>query len=96
MNNVDSNELVVSEHNEIGKVNSTLTDKECMTALFSLLEALTYEVMSGDVWWLANAHGKHLAVEKYGIAEEVYDQVMEKFDKARKQARTVNPMHNMF
>jgi predicted DNA-binding protein YlxM (UPF0122 family) len=96
MNIFDTNELVIAENNKISKVKVSPTDKECMTALFSLLEALTYEVMSGDVWWLANAHGKQLAVEKYGISEEIYDQVMEKFDKARKQAKTANPMHTMF
>lgn len=91
-----NNELVMAQNNDIGEVNVTPNDKEVVTALFSLLEALTYEVMSGDVWWLATAHGKQLAVEKYGISEEVYEQVMEKFNEARKKARVCNPMHSMF
>jgi hypothetical protein len=91
-----NNELVIAQNNEIGEVKPNPSDKEVVTALFSLLEALTYEVMSGDVWWLATVHGKQLAVEKYGITEEVYEQVMEKFNEARKKARKCNPMHGMF
>lgn len=96
MNILGNNELIIAPNNEIGEVKTKPTDKEAVIALFSLLEALTYEVMSGDVWWLATSHGKQLAVEKYGISEEVYEEVMEKFNEARKNARKSNPMHSMF
>jgi hypothetical protein len=105
MPNNQQNELIINPQAEvINKDNFELThkklgettDKEAIIALFSLLEALSYEVMSGDLWWLATAHGKQIAVEKYGITEEVYEQVMEKFDAARKKARVQNPMHSMF
>lgn len=96
MNILENNELIVANSNEVDTAKELVTDKESMTALFALLEALTYEIMSPDVWWLANAHAKQLAVEKYGITEEIYQQVMERFEKARKQARVQNPMHAMF
>lgn len=71
-------------------------EKEAVIALFSLLEALSYQVMSGDLWWLANAHAKEIAVEKYGISEEMFNEVIAKFEVARKNARATNPMHTMF
>jgi len=105
MQNYNNNDLIVNPANAISKNDSfeitnekekEPTEKETIVALFSLLEALTYEVMSSDVWWLASSHAKQLAVEKYGITEEVYEKTMEKFEEARKRARVQNPMHTMF
>lgn len=92
-------EVIVADKSlpEVPKAVSAIPfEKEAFIALFSLLEALSYEVMSGDVWWLANHHAKKLAVEKYGISEEIYNEVMEKFDAARRQEGKKNPLNSMF
>ncbi len=70
--------------------------QDAAIVLFALVEALSREVMSSDVWWLANHSAKQRAIQKYGISEEVYDEVMEKIEKARQQVRKTNPMHTMF
>jgi hypothetical protein len=73
-----------------------VVNQDAFIALFSLLEALSYEVMSGDVWWLANHSAKKIATEKYGISEDTYDEVMEKFDAARRAKGKSNPLSSMF
>ncbi|NCQ52138.1 hypothetical protein GW796_09650 [archaeon] len=78
------------------KFEKVLSEKDSSIALFALVEALSYEVLSGDVWWLANHHARKLAVEKYGISEESYDAVMAKIDVARKAKSKTNPMSSMF
>ncbi len=102
---MEKTELIINPSSDLVEANSfepaisqekEPTEKEQIIALFSLLEALTYEVMSGDIWWLASSHAKQLAVEKYGITEDVYEKTMEKFEEARKRARLQNPMHSMF
>lgn len=71
-------------------------EKDAFIALFSLLEALSFELVSGDLWWLANHRAKSLAVQKYGISEDKYNEVMKKFDAARSSEGKKNPMHSMF
>lgn len=90
-----SNTDVLDPASEVGS-NRLPFEKEATIALFALVEALSYEVMSGDLWWLANHSARKNAIEKYGISEEAYDAVMEKVEKARKQVRKGNPMHTMF
>ena len=89
-------DIVVSS-NIVEKADNRLPFKEEATiALFALVEALSREVMSSDVWWLANHSARKSAVDKYGISVEAYDEVMVRLEKARKEVRKSNPMHSMF
>jgi uncharacterized tellurite resistance protein B-like protein len=89
---VDNTEVLASKTSGI----NFTSEKEATIALFALVEALSFEVLSGDVWWLANHSAKKKAVETYGISEESYEAVMKKLEDARKQVRKGNPLHTMF
>lgn len=92
VNTSGSTDVVDPSQNKISFVN----EREATIALFALVEALSFEVLSGDVWWLANHSAKKKAVETYGISEESYDSVMKRLEEARKQVRKGNPLHTMF
>ena len=71
------------------------TEKQTMAVFLALLEALSYQVMNPDIWWLAEHSAKQTANE-YGISEKVFTEVMIRFEKARKQKGQTNPMSSMF
>ena len=73
-----------------------ITEKEAVASLFALIEALSYEFCSGDLWFLAMLSAKEIAVQKYGINEDVFIEMMKKVDDARKAVNKKNPMSAMF
>ncbi len=82
---------------EQSQLNDNLSfDKEAGIVLFSLIEALSYEVMNEDIWWLANDSAKKNAIARYGISAETYDAVIKRIEVARKKVRASNPMSVMF
>lgn len=91
MSNITVSQMEIAEQ----KIVNVPQGHEASIVLFALVEALSREVMSSDVWWLANHSAKQMATKKYGISEEVYDEVMEKIENARQQVRKTNPLHTM-
>lgn len=71
------------------------TEKQTMAVFLALLEALSFQVMNPDIWWLAERSAKDTAKE-YGISPEVFTEVMARFEKARQQKSKLNPMSSMF
>lgn len=86
---------MTNKQNSIENINEQLDDKKTVAVLLALLEGLSYEVLSSDVWFLATLQAKEIAIEKYGINEEVFNQVMTRFESARKTKSSANPMKSM-
>jgi hypothetical protein len=72
------------------------TEKETIAALLSLLESLSFEVCNPDIWFLAMLSAKEIAIEKYKIEEVAFLNVMDRFEKVRKETNKSNPIHSMF
>lgn len=77
-------------------IESTIEQKDAVASLFALIEALSFEVCSGDVWFLAMHSAKQIATQKYGVSEEVFLEMMSRVEKARKAKNKQNPMSSMF
>ena len=91
----DSN-LVSADSTELGTPKASPTDKETIAVFMALFEGLSHNVLSSDVWWLSTHHAKQLALEQFGISEEVFLEVMSRFDEVRKANGKRNPMSSMF
>lgn len=87
---------VKNTENNIAEVEKPISEKEAIASLLALVESLSYEVCSGDVWFLAMMSAKKIAVQKYGIDEEVFLEMMTRVEKARKNKNKQNPMSSMF
>ena len=72
------------------------SEKGVIAVLLSLLEGLSYNVLSGDVWWLAEHSARHIAVEKYGVSEEAFNTLMPKLRAACASKGKQNPMSSVF
>lgn len=87
---------VKNTEKNIAEVEKPISEKEAIASLLALVESLSYEVCSGDVWFLAMMSAKKIAVQKYGIDEEVFLEMMTRVEKARKNKNKQNPMSSMF
>lgn len=94
MSEILKNELVNNVNVEVKEFFPT--EKETIACLLSLLESLSYEVCSSDVWWLATDSAADRVVKDYGISKDVFNDVMERFEKVRKLKNKSNPMSSMF
>lgn len=81
---------------------STLNEKkefdsqQGMMSLFALLGGLSSYVLNPDVWWLAKRNARDVAVNQYGVSPEIFDETMEKFEKARKQEAGKSVLKDLF
>lgn len=87
---------VQEKNNTVKQVEPTISEKDAIASLLALVESLSYEVCSGDVWFLAMMSAKNIAVKKYGIDEVVFLEMMTRVEKARKSKNKQNPMSSMF
>lgn len=87
---------VKNKENSVEQVETPISEKEAIASLLALVESLSYEVCSGDVWFLAMLSAKKIAVQKYGIDELVFLEMMTRVEKARKAKNKQNPMNSMF
>jgi hypothetical protein len=90
-------EIMHMENSLIEKIEKVLpTDKETISVLLALFEGLSSNVLSGDVWWLSIHQAKHISIEQFGISEEVFEEVMKRFNEVRVANGRRNPMSSMF
>lgn len=82
--------------NSIVKPESDIAAKEAIASLLALIEALSYEVCSSDMWFLAMMSAKNIAVKKYGVDEVVFLEIMKRVEQGRKAKNKQNPMSSMF
>lgn len=90
------NEIVKEQNIEVFKESSGINGEEASIVLFSLIESLSFYVLSGDVWWLANKDAREKAIKNYGVSPKVFDEVIKRLESARKQVSNGNPMRSMF
>jgi hypothetical protein len=83
-------ELVI-DHKE-----SIVSSKEGTLVLLALLEGLSFNVLSGDVWFLSMLAALDIAVKKYGIEEDVARDILNKALEVAQRKGKSNPMSNMF
>lgn len=82
--------------NSLTNKEMNISEKEAIASLLALIESLSYEICSGDSWFLAMLSAKRIAVQKYGIDEIVFLEMMTRVEKARKEKNKQNPMSSMF
>lgn len=82
--------------NSIVKPESDIAAKEAIASLLALIEALSYEVCSSDMWFLAMMSAKNIAVKKYGVDEVAFLEIMKRVEQGRKAKNKQNPMSSMF
>lgn len=87
---------VKTSEKEIVETEVKISEKEAIASLLALIESLSFEVCSGDVWFLAMMSAKNIAVNKYGVDEAVFLEMMVRVEKARKAKNKQNPMSSMF
>lgn len=85
-----------TQSSEIDKTETKISEKEAIASLLALIESLSYEVCSGDMWFLAMMSAKNIAVKKYGVDEMVFLEMMARVEKSRKAKNKQNPMSSMF
>lgn len=85
-----------SQENSVAEMESKIAEKDAIASLLALIESLSFEVCSGDVWFLAMLSAKNIAVKKYGVDEVVFLEMMARVEKARKAKNKQNPMSSMF
>ncbi len=90
------NEIMKEQKIDVFKENSKINGEDASIVLFSLIEALSFYVLNGDIWWLANKDAREKAIKKYGVSPEVFDEVIKRLESARKQVSMGNPMSSMF
>lgn len=78
------------------EVKVNISEKEAIASLFALVEALSFEVCSSDVWWLAMSYARDIAVKKYGVEDSVFIAMMKKVESARHEKNKENPLSSMF
>lgn len=66
-----------------------------VVTLLSLIQALQWNVLSGDVWELSIAAARKHA-ETMGVDNETFKGIMVKLEVFRKRQRDRNPMSSMF
>lgn len=91
-----SRNIEVNSEQKIANFQSKISEKEAIASLFALIEALSYEICSGDMWFLAMMSAKSIAVTKYNVDEVVFLEMMTRVEKARKETNKQNPMSSMF
>lgn len=92
-----SNDIEIkNQENSLKETESKISEKDAIASLLALIESLSFEVCSGDVWFLAMLSAKNIAVKKYGIEESVFLEMMTRVEKARKAKNKQNPMSSMF
>lgn len=75
---------------------SIVSSKEGTLVLLALLEGLSYNVMSGDVWFLSMLAALDIAVKKYGVEEGVARDILSKALEVAQRKGKSNPMSSMF
>lgn len=80
---VDRNDLIVSS-------------KEGTLVLLALLEGLSFNVLSSDVWFLSMLAALDIAVKKYGVQEDVARDILTKALEVAQRKGKSNPMSGMF
>ena len=73
-----------------------ISSKEGTLVLLALLEGLSFNVLSGDVWFLSMLAALDIAVKKYGIKEDVAHGILTKALEVAKIKGKSNPMSSMF
>lgn len=91
-NNID----IKTKKNSVVEMESKISEKDAIASLLALIESLSFEVCSGDMWFLAMLSAKEIAVKKYGVEETVFLEMMTRVEKARKAKNKQNPMSSMF
>lgn len=75
---------------------SIVSSKEGTLVLLALLEGLSFNVLSGDVWFLSMLAALEIAVKKYGIEEAVAQDILNKALEVAQRKGKSNPMSGMF
>lgn len=82
--------------NHIEQLDTVINEKDAIASLLALIESLSYEVCSGDMWFLAMMSAKNIAVKKYGVDEIVFLEIMARVEEGRKAKNKQNPISTMF
>ncbi|MBC8737133.1 hypothetical protein F6X40_09970 [Paraburkholderia sp. UCT31] len=80
----------------IDNASSLSSDRAVLLVLLSLLDGLSSNVMSGDVWWLAEHQAMRQCCQRFGMTEEQFSEVMVDVRQLQQAARRANPMSSMF
>lgn len=88
--NTVKQELVVDSKDFI------VSSKEGTLLLLDLLEGLSFNVLSGDVWFLSMLVALDIAIKKYGIEENVARDIFTKALEVAQRKGKSNPMSGMF
>lgn len=73
-----------------------ISSKEGTLVLLALLEGLSFNVLSGDVWFLSMLAALDIAVKKYGVEEDVARDILTKALEVAQRKGKSNPMSGMF
>ena len=89
-------ELTTPKTKEIAGVTYTKGEKDdLLKVAILLLEGLSSNVMSPDIWWLAAHQAKNKA-EDMGLPKEEFERHYARLRAAIEINRTSNPFHTMF
>ena len=69
--------------------------KNAIVVLMALLDALTRNVMSGDIWYLSYRQAIGVC-KQIGMPNDEIDAIIKRIDEYRFVSRQSNPLHSMF
>lgn len=85
-----------SQSIKIDDAQSFVNSKEGTLVLLALLEGLSYNVMSGDVWFLSAMQAADIATKRYGIASDAVTEILNTALKVAQSKGKTNPVSSMF
>lgn len=85
-----------SQSIKLDDAQSFVTSKEGTLVLLALLEGLSYNVMSGDVWFLSAMQAADIANKRYGIEPSAVNEILNTALKVAQSKGKTNPMSSMF
>lgn len=74
---------------------SGFSEKDVIATLLALLDGLSSNVLSGDIWTLSIIQAQTRA-RHFGVADEAFAAIMQRVIAAQQQNRRRNPMASMF
>lgn len=79
-----------------GAPNTVYSEQEVIQVLLTFLDGLAANVMSGDVWILAEYAARAQLVDSGLITEEKFNAIAERIQSHRRHRGKSNPLHSMF
>lgn len=87
---------IAQSNKEVENIKNTMGSEEGVLVMMALLEGLSYNVLSSDVWQLSLYEAFDIAVNKYKIDPSAAQDMLQRILTLAKNKGKENPIRNMF